>query len=153
MRLHVNLTVQNITESVRFYSTLFGAQPALLKDDYAKWELADPPLHLAVSTHGTKRGVDHLGIQLEHLDQLKEITGRLTSTSLPVIEQDNTACCYARSNKTWVSDPAGLAWEVFHTSEQISEFGSGDRREAAADTTAVSPQACCAHENAHEPAV
>src|SRR5260370_1578828 len=146
MRLHVNLTVQNITESVRFYSTLFGAQPALLKDDYAKWELADPPLHLAVSTHGTKRGVDHLGIGLEDLDQLKEITGRLTSASLPLIEQDNTACCYARSNKTWVSDPAGLAWEVFHTSEQISEFGSGDRREAPADTTAVSPQASSARQ-------
>ncbi|HZY60810.1 MAG TPA: ArsI/CadI family heavy metal resistance metalloenzyme [Candidatus Binataceae bacterium] len=152
MRLHVNLTVQNISESVRFYSSLFGAQPALLKDDYAKWELADPPLHLAVSTHGSRSGVDHLGLQLEDLDQLKEITGRLTSTSLPVIEQDNTACCYARSNKTWVSDPAGLAWEVFHTSEQISEFGAGDSAKPQQDTAAA-PQACCARANAHEPAV
>jgi catechol 2,3-dioxygenase-like lactoylglutathione lyase family enzyme len=153
MRLHVNVTVHNIAESVRFYSTLFGAQPALLKEDYAKWELADPHLHLSVSTHGSRSGVDHLGIQLDNLDQLRQITGRLTSTRLPVIEQDNTACCYARSDKTWVTDPAGLAWEVFHTSEQISTFGAVDRREAPSDNTAASSQACCARANAQEPKV
>ncbi len=143
MRLHVNLTVNNIDESVRFYSSLFGAQPALLKEDYAKWELADPPLHLAVTTHGSKSGVDHLGIQLEDSDQLKEITARLSGSSLPVVEQENTACCYAKSNKTWVSDPAGLAWEVFHTSEQIPTYGAGGQAQAPQDAAAA-PRACCA---------
>jgi catechol 2,3-dioxygenase-like lactoylglutathione lyase family enzyme len=142
MRLHVNLTVRDIAESVRFYSSLFGAQPALLKEDYAKWELADPPLHLAVTTHGANSGVDHLGIQLDDLDQLKEITGRFSGTSLLLVEQENTACCYAKSNKTWVSDPAGLAWEVFHTSEQISTYGGGGQAQAPQDTAA--PRACCA---------
>jgi hypothetical protein len=142
MRLHVNLTVNNIAESVRFYSSLFDAQPALLKEDYAKWELADPPIHLAVTTHGAKSGVDHLGIQLEDLDQLSEITARLTGASLPVVEQENTACCYAKSNKTWVSDPAGLAWEVFHTSSQIPTYGAGDQAQASPDEPA--PRACCA---------
>jgi catechol 2,3-dioxygenase-like lactoylglutathione lyase family enzyme len=143
MRLHVNLTVSNIAESVRFYSSLFGAQPILLKEDYAKWELADPPIHLAVTTHGAKSGVDHLGIQLEDLDQLREITARLTGTSLPVAEQENTACCYAKSNKTWVSDPAGLAWEVFHTSDQIPTYGAGDQAQAPQDGGATAG-ACCA---------
>ena len=142
MRLHVNLTVGDIAESVRFYSSLFGAQPALLKEDYAKWELADPPIHLAVTTHGARSGVDHLGIQLEDSDQLREITARLTATPTPVLEQENTACCYAKSNKTWVRDPAGLAWEVFHTSDQISTYGSGNEASPAQDAD-VAPQSCC----------
>jgi catechol 2,3-dioxygenase-like lactoylglutathione lyase family enzyme len=145
MRLHVNLTVRDIAESVRFYSSLFGAQPALLKEDYAKWELADPPIHLAVTTHGIRSGLDHLGIQLEDLDQLKEITARLTAAPLPVLEQENTACCYAKSNKTWVSDPAGLAWEVFHTSDQIPAYGGGNRAESA-PVASTAPQACCARQ-------
>ncbi len=143
MRLHVNLTVSNIDEAVRFYSTLFGAQPALLKDDYAKWELTDPALHLAVSTHGSRTGIDHLGFQLDNLDQLKEMTSRLTSIRLPVLEQENTACCYARSNKTWVSDPAGLAWEVFHTFEQTGTYGAAARPDGE-DREDVAPQPCCA---------
>lgn len=143
MRLHVNMTVSNIDEMVRFYSTLFGAQPALLKEDYAKWELADPALHFAVSTHGTRSGVDHLGLQLENLDQLEETTSRLTSIRLPVLEQENTACCYARSNKTWVTDPAGLAWEVFHTFEQTGTYGATGRPDGL-DREDVAPQPCCA---------
>jgi catechol 2,3-dioxygenase-like lactoylglutathione lyase family enzyme len=152
MRLHVNLTVQNIEQSVRFYSTLFGAQPALLKDDYAKWELTNPPLHLAVSTHGARPGLDHLGIQLEDLDHLREITGRLAFSSLPVVEQDNTACCYAQSSKTWVSDPAGLAWELFHTTSQIPTYGAADDTESRQDPPAAA-QPCCARQSPHDPAV
>jgi hypothetical protein len=143
MRLHMNMTVSSIGEAVRFYSNLFGTQPALLKEDYAKWELADPALHFAVSTHGSKAGVDHLGLQLESLDQLKEITGRVSSIGLPVLEQENTACCYARSNKAWVTDPAGLAWEVFHTFEQTGTFGDTATLDVQGQEGAT-PQPCCA---------
>src|SRR5271155_1561269 len=102
MRLHVNMTVSDIDEAVRFYSILFGTQPVLIKEDYAKWELTDPTLHFAVSIDGSKPGVDHLGLQLDNLDQLKEITGRVSSLRLPMLEQENTACCYASSHKTWL---------------------------------------------------
>jgi catechol 2,3-dioxygenase-like lactoylglutathione lyase family enzyme len=141
MRLHVSITVHDVAEAMRFYSTLFGAEPALVKEDYAKWELADPPIHFSVSTHGSRPGLDHLGLQLEDLDQLKDITGRLTSIRLPVLEQENAACCYARSNKTWVTDPAGLSWEMFHSFEQTPDFGSDRLPRTVQEAAAVQP--CC----------
>jgi catechol 2,3-dioxygenase-like lactoylglutathione lyase family enzyme len=143
MRLHVSITVDDVARAVRFYSTLFDAEPALLKEDYAKWEVADPPIHLSISTHGAKAGLDHLGIQLEKLDQLDDLTARLTSTRLPVLEQENAACCYARSNKTWVTDPSGLRWEMFHTFEQTAAFGS-DGAPATAGNGGGAAQPCCA---------
>ena len=143
MRLHVNITVDNVAAAVRFYSTLFNAEPALLKDDYAKWEITDPPIHLSISTHGSKPGLNHLGIQLETLDQLRDVTARLTSTRLPLIEEEKAACCYARSNKTWVTDPNGLRWEMFHTFEQTAAYGSGGAT-AAAQAAGAAAQACCA---------
>ncbi len=143
MRLHVNITVDNVAQAVRFYSTLFDAEPALLKEDYAKWEVADPPIHLSVSSHGSKPGLNHLGIQLETLDQLGGVTARLTSTRLPLLEEENAACCYARSNKTWVTDPSGLRWEMFHTYEQTAVYGS-EGATAAAGTGGAAVQPCCA---------
>ncbi|HEY2105959.1 MAG TPA: ArsI/CadI family heavy metal resistance metalloenzyme [Candidatus Binataceae bacterium] len=142
MRLHVNITVDHVAPAVRFYSALFNAEPALLKEDYAKWEIADPPLHLSVSTHGSNPGLDHLGIQFEQLDHLANVTARLTSTRLPVLEEENAACCYARSNKTWVTDPGGLRWEMFHTLEQTAAYGA--QRAPAAGINGAAPQPCCA---------
>jgi len=142
MRLHVNMTVSDIEEAVRFYSILFGTKPVLIKEDYAKWELTDPTLHFAVSIHGSKPGVDHLGLQLDNLDQLKEITGSVSSFRLPMLEQENTACCYARSNKTWLTDSTGLAWEVFHTFEQTSAYGDTTRLDAQRQENAT-PEPCC----------
>ncbi len=143
MRLHVNITVDNVAAAARFYSTLFNAEPALLKEDYAKWELADPPIHLSVSTHGAGPGLDHLGIQLENLDHLREVTARLTSTRLTLLEEENAACCYARSNKTWVTDPSGVRWEMFHTFEQTAAFGSSAGSEVGR-TDGTPAQSCCA---------
>ena len=139
-RLHVNITVDNVASAVRFYSTLFNAEPAMLKEDYAKWEVAEPPIHLSISTHGSKPGLDHLGVEFEQLDQLADVTARLTSTRLPVLEEENAACCYARSNKTWVTDPGGVRWEMFHTFEQTIAYGAqGDG--AGRDNGAAQP--CC----------
>jgi hypothetical protein len=146
MRLHVNITVDNVASAVRFYSTLFNAEPALLKEDYAKWELADPPIHLSVSTHGADPGLNHLGLQLDTFDQLRDVTARLTSTRLTLLEEENAACCYARSNKTWVTDPAGLRWEMFHTFEQTASYGSGGASEAAPAGSAAA-QPCCGRES------
>jgi catechol 2,3-dioxygenase-like lactoylglutathione lyase family enzyme len=146
MRLHVNVTVDNVTEAVRFYSTLFGAPPVLLKEDYAKWEIADPPIHLSIGTHGSKPGLNHLGIQLDNLDQLRDVTTRMTSTRLTLLEEENAACCYARSNKTWVTDPSGLRWEMFHTFEQTAAYGSTGAS-AATGADGVAPQPCCQRPN------
>ena len=143
MRLHVNITVDSVASAMQFYSRLFNAQPALLKEDYAKWEIADPPIHLSISTHGSKPGLDHLGIQLEHLDQLAEVTARLTSMPLPQLEQNNAACCYARSNKTWVTDPSGLRWEMFHTLEQTAAYAAEGAAAGSGESVAA-VQPCCA---------
>jgi len=141
MRLHVNVTVDDVAEAVRFYSTLFNAQPLLLKDDYAKWEVADPPIHLSVSKHGSKPGLNHLGIQLDGLDQLRDITSRLTGTRLALMEEENAALLLCTLEQAWVTDPSGLRWEMFHTFEQTASYSSAS---AEGNTDSAGSQPCCA---------
>jgi catechol 2,3-dioxygenase-like lactoylglutathione lyase family enzyme len=139
-RLHVSVAVSDIDNSVRFYSTLFGAAPTVLKSDYAKWMLDDPRVNFSISSRGSHKGVDHLGIQVDDDAELAAVAERLARAGKPVYEQKATTCCYARSNKAWVHDPEGVAWETFHTFGESTVYGE-DRAEAA--DAASENEACC----------
>ena len=139
-RLHVHVAVDDLARSVGFYSALFDTQPAVVKTDYAKWMLDDPRVNFAISTRGRPPGLDHLGIQVEDKDELNEVYARLRKAGGTVIEQGETTCCYAKSEKSWIDDPAGIAWETFHTTGESIDYGDGTG-EREARTTA--PKACC----------
>ena len=141
-RFHVHVAVADLASSIRFYSSLFGAQPAVTKDDYAKWMLDDPRVNFAISRRGDVAGVNHLGIQVENDEELLEMRNRLSAADGPVVEQANAACCYAASNKHWVQDPQGVAWETFHTLASIPVFGEDTR--TGVSRIPVKAAACCA---------
>lgn len=138
-RLHVHVAVNDLAQSLRFYSALFGAEPTVTKDDYAKWQLDDPCVNFAISTRGKTAGLDHLGIQADNDAELEDIGSRLKQAALPTMAQKNASCCYAKSDKYWTLDPQGIAWESFHTLDTIPVFG--------ADTASMPQErkaACCA---------
>jgi hypothetical protein len=137
-RLHVHVAVSDLRESVGFYSTMFGAPPSVLKDDYAKWMLDDPRVNFAISSRGRAPGLDHLGIQAEVGAELTEISGRLKAAGAETIDEAATTCCYAQSDKTWVQDPAGIRWETFHTLGESTVYGEDF------DDAATTGEACCA---------
>lgn len=124
-RMDVHVAVKDIPQSVGFYSALFGAEPTVVKSDYAKWMLDDPRVNFAISTRSREPGLDHLGIQVESAEELGEVYGRLRQAGGEVIEQGQTVCCYARSEKSWIDDPAGIAWETFHTTGESIVYGDG----------------------------
>jgi hypothetical protein len=130
-RLHVHVAVGDLSQSVGFYSALFAAPPSVLKSDYAKWMLDDPRVNFAISTRGREPGLDHLGIQVESQEELHEVYGRLRQAGGDIIEQGQTSCCYAESEKSWIDDPAGISWETFHTTGENITYGDGSgEREA-----------------------
>jgi len=135
-RLHVHVAVHDLQQSIRFYSALFAAEPAVKKDDYAKWMLDDPRVNFAISTRADKAGLDHLGIQAESGDELEDLGSRLAQADVAVTAQKGASCCYAKSDKYWTLDPQGIAWESFHTLESVPMYGRDTRKEAKA--------ACCA---------
>jgi hypothetical protein len=118
-RVHVHVGVADLEESIRFYSALFAAQPAVLKDDYAKWMLEDPRLNFAISTFAKTKGVDHLGIQAENGAELEDIGSRLAQADVAIAPQKQASCCYAKSDKYWTIDPQGVHWESYHTLESV----------------------------------
>lgn len=122
-RLHVHLGVDDLAKSIGFYSTLFGSEPSVTKNDYAKWLLEDPRVNFAISAGNAHKGVEHLGIQVENEEELKEVYGRLKEADRPVIEEGATTCCYAKSEKSWVADPQGVVWEAFFTSGEATLYG------------------------------
>ena len=130
-RLHVHVSVDDLDQAVGFYAALFAAEPALRKDDYAKWMLDDPRVNFAISTRGREPGLDHLGIQVESADELQEVYGRMRDAGRAVLEQGETTCCYAQSEKSWTDDPAGIAWEVFHTTGEATDYGVSVQRRRA----------------------
>ena len=109
-RMHVHVAVDDLNKSISFYSALFETQPAVVKPDYAKWMLDDPRVNFAISARGREPGLDHLGFQVESKTELHEVYGRLRKAGGTVIEQGETACCYAKSEKSWIVDPTGIAW-------------------------------------------
>jgi catechol 2,3-dioxygenase-like lactoylglutathione lyase family enzyme len=140
-RLHVHIAVSDLNQSVGFYSTLFGAEPTVLKDDYAKWMLDDPRVNFAISTHGSSPGLDHLGIQVEEAGELTEIAGRLKAGGAVTFDESATVCCYAQSDKSWVQDPSGLRWETFHTLGEAAVYGEDHSAELIPQSDSG---ACCA---------
>jgi catechol 2,3-dioxygenase-like lactoylglutathione lyase family enzyme len=149
-RLHVHVSVDDLAESIRFYSTLFAAQPSVTRPDYAKWMLEDPRVNFAISTRSDETGLDHFGIQVETADELKEVYSRLKQADRPVLEEGATTCCYAQSEKSWIIDPQGLSWETFLTSGESTVYGDSVdlgpiRTRVDACCTPETPQnACCA---------
>jgi len=123
-RLHVNISVSDLDSSIGFYNSLFGAEPSLVKPDYARWMLEDPRVNFAITTRGERKGLDHLGIQVEKDDELGEVYDRLKSAAAPLIEEGTTTCCYANSEKNWTFDPEGIAWETFLTLGESPVYGS-----------------------------
>jgi catechol 2,3-dioxygenase-like lactoylglutathione lyase family enzyme len=121
-RFHIHVGVENLNDSVAFYSTLFGEKPTKLKEDYAKWMLEDPRVNFAISTRSSEKGVDHLGIQVENASELSEITSRLRKSDEKIYDEGEATCCYAESNKAWVKDPSGLAWEAYETMGDAALF-------------------------------
>jgi catechol 2,3-dioxygenase-like lactoylglutathione lyase family enzyme len=122
-RLHVHVSVADIEQSVRFYATLFAADPTVLKPDYAKWMLDDPRVNFAISKRGGTTGVEHLGIQAEDSAELAEVYDRLKQAERPIVAQSATTCCYAKSEKQWIADPQGVAWETFLTHGEATVYG------------------------------
>jgi catechol 2,3-dioxygenase-like lactoylglutathione lyase family enzyme len=143
-RLHVHVGVEDLVASVRFYSTLFGVDPDVLEDDYARWMLDDPRVNFALSSRGRPAGLDHLGLQVEHEAELGEVAERLREAGQTVLEQPDATCCYARSDKAWVIDPQGVRWETFRTFGSSATFGEDAApREPAEDPPRVPGGACC----------
>lgn len=133
-RFHVHLHVDDLARSITFYSKLFAAEPTRVEADYAKWMLEDPRLNFAISSRGRSPGINHLGFQTDDAEELAALKARATSADIALLDEGRTTCCYARSDKYWVTDPQGIAWEQFHTLDSIPVFS--EARPAAAG-------ACC----------
>jgi catechol-2,3-dioxygenase len=137
-RLHVHVSVEDLDQSIRFYNTLFAAEPTVTKSDYAKWMLDDPRVNFAISRRGAEAGIRHLGIQVEDRAELADVYSRLTrAEGAAVLEEGATTCCYAKSEKTWIEDPQGIQWETFLTTGESTTYGADPVRPSA------SPP-CCA---------
>lgn len=136
-RFHVHAHVEDLQASIAFYSKMFGAEPTRVEGDYAKWMIEDPRINFAISTRGGKPGVDHLGIQTDTEEELAELKARAQAADMALLDEGETTCCYARSDKHWLTDPQGIAWEHFHTLASIPVFS--EKAAAAAE-----PSACCA---------
>lgn len=138
-RFHVHLHVSDLRASMAFYSKLFAAEPARVEADYAKWMLTDPPVNFAISTRASQPGLDHFGIQVDNADDLAALKIQAQAADMALLDEGETTCCYARSDKYWVTDPQGVAWEQFHTLGNIPTFNDGNSHRNQA-----SAQACCA---------
>jgi len=137
-RLHVNLAVNDLDSSIGFYTSLFDSEPTVQKEDYAKWMLDDPRVNFAITTRGKRKGINHLGIQVEDEAELGEVYSRLQTAAGPVIEEGETTCCYANSEKSWIFDPEGIAWETFLTRGESPVYGTDFI------ASKVRESACCA---------
>lgn len=141
-RLHVHVGVDDLGNSIRFYSTLFGSEPTVQKHDYAKWMLDDPRVNFAISQGNcAKNGIEHLGIQVESTEELSDVYGRLKAADRPVLEEGRTTCCYAKSEKSWIADPDGIVWEAFYTDGEATNYGEGPVLGTLSDS--LSYDKCC----------
>jgi predicted lactoylglutathione lyase len=139
-RMHVHVAVNDLQHSIGFYSALFATQPSVIKADYAKWMLDDPRVNFAISTRGRQAGLDHVGIQVEDKDELQEIYARLRKAGGDFVEQGQTSCCYAKSEKSWIDDPSGISWETFLTTGESTDYGDGTGEPEA---RIAHTKACC----------
>ena len=135
-KIHIHVAVNELSESINFYSTLFGTSPSVEHDDYAKWQLNNPAINFAISKRGHASGINHLGIEVDSDNELNAIAQRLSQAEINFSTQEGTSCCYANSNKHWSLDPQGIAWESFHSLENIPVFGGDVSNDEATS-------ACC----------
>lgn len=146
-RLHLHVSVPSIDEAIAFYSTLFDAPPSVVKDDYAKWMLDDPRVNLAISSRARATGVDHVGVQVDSPAELAALASRLKAAGETTFDQEATTCCYATSDKSWVTDTAGVRWETFYTHGEATEYGEDEALPAPATAACCSapsaPKAAC----------
>jgi catechol 2,3-dioxygenase-like lactoylglutathione lyase family enzyme len=154
-RFHVHIAVDDLQKNIRFYSAMFGVAPIVEKPDYAKWMLDDPRVNFAISQRGATAGVNHLGFQVDSEDELKSLRERVADADIQARDEIGASCCYATSDKYWVQDPQGIAWETFHTLGEIPVFGEpAAKREPveagccapelpASFTPRAKPNACC----------
>lgn len=150
-RFHVHVSVDDLDANIKFYSTLFRTPPSVVKPDYAKWMLDDPRINFAISKRGDLSGIDHLGLQVDSDEELKELREQVRAAEIVALDQSNAECCYARSDKYWTTDPQGVAWETFHTLDSIPLYGETPRALSVAccapvPTTAsqsIKSGACC----------
>ena len=147
-RMHVHVAVDDLKQSIDFYSALFAARPSVTKADYAKWILDDPRVNFAISTRGLQVGLDHLGIQVEDKDELNEVYARLHKAGGNVVEQGQTTCCYTKSEKSWIDDPSGISWETFLTTGESTDYGDGSGERVA---RVAHEELCCVQRAAPEP--
>ena len=133
-RLHIHIGVRNLDDSIRFYNALFGVEPVKKKTDYAKWMLDNPHVNFAISTRSGKIGIDHLGIQVDNSAELGGLRDQLSKANLSTHSDGETTCCYAKSEKSWVEDPSGIAWEAYHTMEDAQVFS---------EHTVLTEESCC----------
>jgi len=137
-RFHVHVAVDDLAASIRFYSAMFGAPPTVEKSDYAKWMMDDPRINFAISMRGLKSGLDHLGVQVESEGELGALRSQVAHAEITALDQPDATCCYARSNKYWITDPQGIAWETFHTLESVPVYGDTARAQPG-----EAKAACC----------
>lgn len=139
-RFHVHIHVADLDQNIRFYSQLFGAQPSVTKDDYAKWMLDDPRINFAISTgKSDETGIAHLGLQAETPEALAAIGARLQAADAVTLAEAGTTCCYARSDKFWAEDPQGVRWESFHTHGGATTYYADPAGAAVARDTCCGP--------------
>lgn len=138
-RMHLHVSVPDLSRSIQFYETLFGVPPSVVKADYAKWMLEDPRVNFAISQRGAAFGVEHVGVQVETAAELGELAGRLKAAGAQTLDQTATTCCYALGDKSWVRDPSGVRWETFFTYGEATAYGEDAPAEAAAAASA----GCC----------
>ncbi|MFK5947462.1 MAG: ArsI/CadI family heavy metal resistance metalloenzyme [Methylococcales bacterium] len=144
-RLHIHIAVNELSESINFYSIIFDAPPSIEREDYAKWDLNEPAVNFAISNRGHTSGINHLGIQVDSDNELEEIAKRLDNAEISHSKQEGSSCCYAHSNKHWALDPQGIAWESFHTLSSILTFGEDTKSDTENESSA-----CCTPLNMNE---
>lgn len=143
-RLHLHVSVLEVETAIAFYSTMLGAPPVVVKDDYAKWMLDDPLVNLAISSRARATGVDHVGIQVDSAEELSDLAMRLKAAGETTFDQEATTCCYAKSDKSWVTDPAGVRWETFYTHGDATSYGEDVIPDnTGAPASCATKQACC----------
>jgi catechol 2,3-dioxygenase-like lactoylglutathione lyase family enzyme len=139
-RFHVHIAVDDLDANIRFYSTVFGTPPTVTKPDYAKWMIEEPRINFAISDRGAKTGLDHLGFQVDSDEELGELRQKVAEAEIAALDQPQTECCYARSDKYWITDPQGIAWETYRTLGEAEIYGTDMPKEPEA----AEPGACCA---------
>ena len=136
-RMHIHIAVNELSESIGFYSTIFGSAPTIKREDYAKWNLNNPKVNFAISLRDGLCGMNHLGIQVDSEVELQEIAQRLESAEINYSTQEGTSCCHSHSNKHWALDPQGIAWESFRTISDAPLLG------VSSDVSSEESTSCC----------